>query len=358
MADETEQSQKTEPASEKKIDDAAKKGDVPIAADVRQLAMFGAVLALAAFGLDLTGDRIGRFAISFWGRAELFTLGADGGRALISALLAHLVSMLAIPLAIAMVAVGVAGAAQGRLLVSATRIKPQLSRISPLAGFKRLFGAEALVQFAKTLLKIVVVGWVIAMLLPDVATLIVADTPFVGALAHRIAALVNKLVWGVVIATAAVALIDLIWVRLSWARRQRMSREDVKNEHKSMEGDPLFKARRRAIAIERSRRNTMAALERATVLVMNPTHFAVALRYDHAVGDAPLVVAKGIDSLALAMRTRAQETGIEVVEDPPLARSLHATVEVDQRIPPELFEAVARVITMIMAADRDFKARG
>jgi flagellar biosynthetic protein FlhB len=156
-----------------------------------------------------------------------------------------------------------------------------------------------------------------------------------------------RIVSAICIATIVLVAIDLAWARFSWRRELRMTKQEIKDEHKQSEGDPLVKARLRSLARDRMRKRMIAAVPRATLVVANPTHFAVALRYVREEGGAPLVVAKGQDLIALRIREVAAEHGIPVIEDKALARSLYKTVEVDKMIPPEFYKAVAEIVLYV-----------
>jgi flagellar biosynthesis protein FlhB len=159
------------------------------------------------------------------------------------------------------------------------------------------------------------------------------------------------LLGAVSVATVVIVAADIVWTRVNWRQELRMTRQEIKDEHRQSEGDPLMKSRLRSLARDRARRRMMAAVPRATLVIVNPTHYAVALRYMRAEGGAPLVVAKGLDLIALKIREIAEEHDITVVEDKPLARSLYDAVEVDQMIPPEFYKAVAEIIHYFQGRD-------
>jgi len=169
--------------------------------------------------------------------------------------------------------------------------------------------------------------------------------------------LLRRLVFAVAVLLAVVAGIDWFWQRARFMKRMRMTKEELKDEFKQTEGDPHVKARQRQLRIQRSRRRMMAQVPEATVVIMNPTHFAVALKYEVGEASAPTCVAKGLDSLALKIRDVARDAGVPVVEDPPLARALYAAVEIDEQIPPKHYEAVAKVIGFVLSAARNRGAR-
>jgi flagellar biosynthetic protein FlhB len=242
---------------------------------------------------------------------------------------------------------------QGSPTIAAARLKPQWSKLSPLAGLGRMFGPRALVEFGKTLLKASAVGLIALMVIwPRMAgldQLIGADPSAIGRLAG---ALIRELLKVMAMAVAALALFDFLYQRQAFLRRMRMSLQDIRDEMKQSDGDPAIKARIRAIRMARARQRMMAAVPKATVVITNPTHYAVALKYEHGVTAAPVVVAKGVDAVAIRIRERAKASDVAIVEAPPLARALHAAVKLDQPIPVEHYTAVAEIIGQIMRLAR------
>jgi flagellar biosynthetic protein FlhB len=231
-------------------------------------------------------------------------------------------------------------------------LRPQLGRISPMAGAKRIFGHEAVMQFVKGLLKIVIVGAVGAVVLwneRDHLDVLTRLDP--AALLPATLTLALKLLMGVLAIYAFLAIGDAVYQRITWMRRQRMSKRELKEEFKEQEGNPEIKARLRQIRLLRLKKRIMAAVPDATVIITNPTHYAVALKYEKGMA-APVCVAKGVDSLALRIRAVATEHGVAVVENPPLARALHASVDIDEEIPVEHYKAVAEVIGYVLRLRR------
>jgi flagellar biosynthetic protein FlhB len=222
-----------------------------------------------------------------------------------------------------------------------------------MAGLKRLLGLQALGTFGKTLAKLLALFVVLALVLrphlPAVTQLVGASALRTGIVA---AALAIALLKASTLFTAVIAGYDLWSQRRSFAKRMRMSRQEFKDELKQSDGDPKVKARIRAIGMQRARRRMMAAVPTASVVITNPTHYAVALRYEHGQMSAPLVVAKGTDQVALRIRAVATDAKVPIVESPPLARALHAAVEVDHPIHPEHYAAVAEVISYVMRLAR------
>lgn len=348
MADASEKEDKTEAPTDRKIEQAAERGDVPIAADVRHLAMLTAALALTVGAVPSLGQ-LAQLSRSLWGNADLTVIENGTAQALLVTLLAETGRILIIPLTICLAAALLGGFGQGKVVIAAARIALKGSNISPLAGLKRLFGPRSLLQFVKTLIKLGVVGWAVFNAGWPVGSTIVyiGGAPLGSSAAVMADSLYAMLVAGV-LAAAGVAGVDFIFARFEHRRRLRMTRDELRDEMKNTDGDPYIKARLRAIRLERGRRRMLAQVPKAAVVVMNPTHYAVALAYEHGVSAAPVVIAKGVDRMALTIRERAEQAGVPVVVDPPLARALHAQAALDAPIPIELYQAVAKVITFIM----------
>jgi flagellar biosynthesis protein FlhB len=238
------------------------------------------------------------------------------------------------------------------------KIKPDFKKVSPAAAFKRMFGPDGLMQFLKSLVKIVLVAWVAwAVMKPYVAPLRSLAALDPAAILPLVAEILRKLVFAVAAFMLIVAGADYMWQRQRFTKRMRMTKEELKEDYKATEGDPHIKGKRKQIQIMRSRRRMMQAVPDATLVVMNPTHFAVALKYEAGQATAPQCVAKGVDALALRIRAVAEEAGVPIIEDPPLARALFAAVEVDDVIPPTHYEAVAKIIGFIMQGGKRAQAR-
>jgi flagellar biosynthetic protein FlhB len=269
----------------------------------------------------------------------------------------EVLAIMALPLLLlALAAIG-GNIIQHPLVWSTEQLMPKLSKISPMSGAKRLFSKQALANFVKGIAKLGLFGalmvWVLWPERHRLDALVMTD---VAALTELTRTLSIKLLGAVVGALAIIAALDYLFQYRTWFQRQKMSVRELKEEFKHSEGDPTVKARIRQIREERSRKRMMAAVPKASVVITNPTHYAVALQYDRGM-NAPLCVAKGVDNIALKIREVAREHGVPVVENPPLARALNATVEIDREIPAEHYKAVAEVIGYVMRLRRGF-ARG
>jgi flagellar biosynthesis protein FlhB len=231
------------------------------------------------------------------------------------------------------------------------RIEPKFSRLNIIQGFQRIFGLPGLVEFGKSLFKVVVVGIIVTLALRGefISSIdaMYADPNF---LLTRLTSDVKVILIIMIFATAAVGVADYFWTHHQWFSELKMTKEEVKEERKQMDGDPIMKQRQRSFARDLARKRMMAAVPRATMVIANPTHYAVALRYVREEDAAPVVLAKGTDLIALKIRSIAEENGIPVFEDPPLARSMFAQVSVDSVIPPVFYKAVAELIQRIYSS--------
>jgi len=282
-----------------------------------------------------------------------------GLRAVMYLLLPQLAWTLA-PFFVVMMVAGLAGhVLQSRPTIAFDKIVQDFSKVSPLAGFKRLFGAEGWMNLLKGLAKIAIVGIAIwTQLWPERGFLEAMLNQSTAAVVGDMSRLLFKVLMASLAALAVIAGFDYFWQRMRWLSRNRMSKQEIKEEYRQNEGDPAIKAKIRQLRHERSRKRMMAAVPQATVVIMNPTHFAVALKYESGKMASPVCVAKGVDALALRIRAVAEENDVPVVENPPLARALHAAVEVDEQVPPEHYKAVAQVIGYVMRLTGKRKVTG
>jgi flagellar biosynthetic protein FlhB len=227
-------------------------------------------------------------------------------------------------------------------------IRPDFSKISPVKGFTRLFSRRALIEFAKGLMKLSLVGGVgYLMIKPYYAAMDhMVGLPLPLLLAETMT-LTMRMMIGILVALAALTVVDVVYQRNEFYQRMRMTRQEVKDEYRQSEGDPHVKGRLRKLRQERARRRMMQAVPKADVVITNPTHYAVALAYKPEEMDAPVCIAKGLDNVALRIREIAKEHGVVTYENRPLARVLYDTVEIDEAVPPEHYKAVAEVISYV-----------
>ncbi len=313
-----------------------------------------AAAALIVGGLGGTAAMaIGRASTRLWKDANDFTMDAAGARSLATGVAAHLALSLWPVMVLLLGCAVLAGVTQGPPSLNWTRIAPKWSKISPFAGWKRLFATRALIEFVKTIAKFMLVaGVALWFAWPHAIAFdgLIGASP--GHLTRATQEIVLRALKAIAIAVGVLAVADMLYQRHAFIRRLRMTFKELYDEIKDSEGDPKIKARVRAIGQERSRRRMMAAVPKAAVIITNPTHYAVALEYRHGEMAAPVVVAKGADAVALRIRTVAEAAGVPIVESPPLARALHASAEIDRPIPIEHYAAVAEIIGYVLRLAR------
>ena len=357
MAEDNEAASKTEEPTQRKLEEARKKGDVAKTPDLPQMFSLAAVAGVILIGGGWLATDMTAKLLPFIAHPEAMDLSGTGGVGI-----AQQATMAGMPaLLVVMVAAGLAGIAgnvmQHGLLFSAEKMKPSFKKVSPVEGFKRIFGPDGLMQFLKSFLKIGATGAVTWMVLKPHAHEMQAMAAYdPAAILPAAMALTKALFFAVLCFLLVTAGADWLWQRARFMKRMRMSREELKDEYKQTDGDPHVKAKRKQMQHEVSRRRMMQNVPNATVVVMNPTHYAVALRYEAGETAAPECVAKGMDDLALRIRAVAEEAGVAIIEDAPLARALYATTEIDKAIPEAHYQAVAKIIGFVMSQKRAARA--
>ncbi|GAK44719.1 flagellar biosynthetic protein FlhB [Tepidicaulis marinus] len=348
MADQSDDTEKTEEPTSKKLEDAHKKGDVAKSQEVNTwFVMLGACIT-AGFLSPGMAAKLSHFFEVFIASPHDIPMDAQHLRMLWMDIGTAVLLSLALPMAVLMAGALAGNVLQHKPIFTTEKMKPKLNKISPLQGFKRLFSLTSLVNFTKGIVKICIVGVVTFVILwPERDRLAVMVTYEVSEILPLVQMLTIRVSIGVLAVLGVLAGLDYLYERFQWMKKQRMSIQEIKDEYKQMEGDPTVKAKLRQLRMERGRKRMMAAVPEASVVIANPTHYAIALKYEQGMA-APLVLAKGIDAVALKIREIAEAHEIPVVVNPPLARALHATVEIDEEIPPEHYRAVAEVIGYVM----------
>ncbi len=349
MAEENDAATKTEEPTPRKLEEARKRGEVAKSIDVPAFASLAAAAGFVAVAGGYLARNLAAQLQPFIAHADAYDLSGDGGVELLrQAAAAAAPIVIGVTMAAALAGVGGNLIQQGFLFTGAG-LRLDLSRISPAAGFRRLFGIDGLVQFLKSALKIGVIGVVAYIAIrPRVPEFLeaVAMGP-IGALP-----LVGDALRALFMSALAVlgigTVLDWLWQRQRFMTRMRMTREELKEDFRQSEGDPHVRARLRQIRFDRARRRMMQNVPNATVVVTDPTAFAVALRYEQGDTPAPVCVAKGRDAVARRIKASCQEYRVPVIEDPRLARALYATVNIEEAIPRQHFEAVAKVIGLVM----------
>jgi flagellar biosynthetic protein FlhB len=356
MADENDAADKTEDPTQKRLDDAQDRGDVAKSHEVNTWFMIaGATLVLSTFSGSIGGIQLPlrNLIANSW----MFRADGPGLLALAHSLEYVLIAALGVPLLMLALAAIAGNMVQHRLVWSGESLKPKLSKVSPAAGVKRIFGKQAAANFAKGVFKLAALGAVMTAILWPERHRLESMMHFDPAeILSVTTSLTLQLMGAVVAMLAVVAIADYFFQYRQWYERQKMSLQEMKEEFKQSEGDPQVKGRIRQLRQARMRKRMMAAVPKASVIITNPTHYAVALSYQRGMS-APVCVAKGVDLIALKIREVAGEHDIPIVENVPLARALYATVEIDDEIPVEHYHAVAEIIGYVMGIRRGLSSR-
>jgi flagellar biosynthesis protein FlhB len=355
MAEDTDD--KTEEPTQKRLDDALAKGDVAKSQEVNTwFIIAGGTLILSTFSGSIGGGILTPLRNLI---ANAGQLRVDGAAllALGNTLTYAVIGAIGVPLLMLALAAIAGNMIQHRLVWSTESLTPKFSKVSPGAGFKRIFGKQALANFAKGLFKLIALGVVMmAVLWPErhrLESFLHFDPSAILAVSTN---LTVQLMGAVVAMLAAVAIGDYFFQYRDWYGRQRMSLQEIKDEFKQSEGDPHIKGRIRQLRVQRMKKRMMAAVPKASVIITNPTHYSVALSYDRGMA-APVCVAKGVDNVAFKIREIARKHEIPIVENVPLARALYATVDIDEEIPVEHYHAVAEVIGYVMRLKNGLSGR-
>ncbi len=345
--------QKTEDPTPKRLEEARERGQVALSREVNNWVMlFFATLLIAyyAHGFMLRLLEKLKFYIE---QAHNMPQGPRGIGSVLANAFAEGVHVMAFPVLVLMTAAFIGPFVQIGPLFAPKGIKPDFSKISPIKGFGRLFSLRSLLEFTKGLLKLGIVG--------TVGTIIIY--PFFGRVETLVGASVSlfmdelhsmfvHMMTGVLIVLLVIAVIDLVYQRVENMKKLRMTQQEIKDEYKQAEGDPHVKARLRQLRAEKARQRMIQAVPQADVVITNPTHYSVALKYDAEEMEAPVCIAKGVDEVALRIREVAKEHDVVLYENVPLARALYDVVEVDETIPVDQYQAVAEVISYV------FKLKG
>lgn len=354
-----DQEDRTEQPSEKRLREARERGDVPRSRELGNVA----VLGCAAMALVATGSHIGGASQDWLRDALTIDPAMLGQHDRLVARAASLFAGLLLPLLpVVLTALGacfIAPAVMGGMRFASKSLQPDFARMNPLNGFKRMYGKESLAELVRSLMRVALIGGLGGMVVYGAFSqlLSMAGMPLQAAVGAGLS-LITKALLAMVGALGVLALVDVPWQHWSYRNRLKMTKQELRDEYKESEGNPEVKARVRQVAAQMSRRQMMEAVPTADVIVTNPTHYAVALKYEAGAMRAPKVVAKGVDEIALAIRDVAGKHRISVVEAPPLARALYRHAQIDQEIPVKLYAAVAQVLSYVYQLKRWHRSHG
>jgi flagellar biosynthetic protein FlhB len=349
MADEDEDdSQKTEDPSQKRLDDALKKGQVASSREVTSFLMLFVFAIILVWQMPSMMKKTMHNLMHFIEAPHEYRLDSVSAAVISREVLTDALFVMVAPLAIIIFVIYLSGFLQHPMVFSAESIMPNLDRISVMKGFGRLFSRKNLVEFLKGIAKISMIGVVAYMAIsPDLKLLMQVQSEGVMAILIVLAKLTQNMMIGICSLMALLAALDFVYQYFEHMKSLRMSKKDMKDEYKQTEGSPEIKAKLRELRRKRSSKRMMAAVPTSDVVITNPTHYAVALRYESTKTEAPVVVAKGMDLVALKIREIAKENNVPIVENPPLARALYSSVQLEQEIPLEHYNAVAEVIRYV-----------
>ncbi|NOX41172.1 MAG: flagellar biosynthesis protein FlhB [Alphaproteobacteria bacterium] len=339
--------EKTEEPTEKKLQDARKKGDIAKSPDLSATAAYLGLALVFSFAGPSMINQLGEILTQVFENADKISSQALGTGGIYVVLgFVNSVTWVVLPVFIApFVAVIISVMAQQAFVFAPDKILPKLSRISPLSGLKNKFGPTGLFEFAKNFLKLIVISSVVGLFVSsnydDVLGSIYTNSQTVS---QMVANSLVRFLWLVFLISAIVSVLDYYWQQFDYKRKLMMTRQEITDEMKDSEGDPHMKHKRRQKGHDIASQKMMTDVPDADVIVVNPQHFAVALKWDRATGSAPVCVAKGVDEIAARIREIAAVSGVPIHRDPPTARSLFATVEIGQEVNPDHYKPVAAAI--------------
>ncbi len=353
--------EKTEVPTAKKLNDARKEGQVAKSKEIITALMLLALFVVIKFYIGNLGQQMIECFSEFYDLFGKIISNSEYGMRMVDATgvvslgLTTILNMIVPFIALAVVIAILGNALQQKWMVTTKPLQPKLSKISPISGLKRMFNVKQLFEVGKSVAMIAVMSYVIYTTVKDKLGVLYT---FYNISLYEALEIVGDIIVDLGIKISAVFLVigfvDLIYQRHKFKEDMKMTKQEVKDEFKNTEGDPQVKGQIRRRMQQVSRRRMMEALPQADVVITNPTHFAVALKYEANKGQAPVVIAKGADYLAFDIKAKAKEYGIEIVENKPLARILYNNVEIGAQIPPELYQAVAEVLAFVYSLKNNY----
>ena len=355
---ESDSGEKTEEPTAKKLSDARKKGQIARSKDLGTMfVLVGSAFAMMVMGSALV-DALSTTMKRLFSLSRRETMDPHAIAGIISDGASNIIFPMLAIFFIIMLAAFIGNTMLGGMAFSWEAMAPKANRLSPLAGFKRMFGVQAAVELLKSILKFFVVFIVAFLLLSGLFEQILGLS--LEAIPLNFGHAVNMLLWmflALALSIGIIVAIDAPYQVWNHTRQLKMTKQEIKDEFKNTEGNPEIKGRIKQTQYEMSQRRMMSEVPNSDVVITNPTHYSIALKYDPNVGGAPVLVAKGLDEMAMHIRTIAKEHGVEIVQAPALARSLYYTADVDQDIPEELYAAVAQVLAFIFQLNEHKKGR-
>lgn len=355
--DDPDDSSKTEDATPKKLEEARKRGQVAQSKEMNTWIMLLAATLLIAVGVPAMFRSMMDFLKVYLEQAAVMPEVPGGLGTIFLGSFMKVASIVALPFLFLMLAAFFGPFAQIGILFAPEVIKPDLSKLSPIKGWGRLFSLRSVVEFLKGIVKLAAIGIVCYVLIqPYFSTIEHAIDQPLDMMMGEMLSLVIRMMTGILVVLLAMSIADVLYQRWEFSKQMRMTKQELKDEYKQTEGDPYVKGRLKQLRMEKARQRMMQAVPKADVVITNPTHYSIALKYDPDDKPAPVVIAKGVDEVALRIREVAKEHKIILYENRPLARSLYEGVEIDQMVPEELFKAVAEVISFVYKKQGKFKS--
>lgn len=349
MAEDDDEASKTEDPSERKISKAKEEGDTAISQDAKSFIMLLGMLFVVWLIMPLMGRWFISMTTKFIESPQDFPTDLFHIQLLLKNVFIDILKILAIPFAIFMVLGVFASISQTGFMYAPKKLMPDWNKLNIFAALPKFINMKKIVESLKGIIKITVIAYIAMLVIrPYLAKVNLMPTMETIGILKLIHHIVILLIFTILMAVLVIAIADYAYQKYTHLKKLRMTKQEVKDEYKEMEGDPLVKSRIRQVRIERARRRMMENVPKADVVIVNPTHYAIALEYKMDKMDAPVVLAKGLDNIALKIKAIAEENDIPIVENPPLARALFASAELDQTIPQEHFKAVAEVIGYVM----------
>ncbi len=347
MAEQQDDSQKTEEPTEKRLEEARKKGQIYNSREINSFMILFTFALLMGWAANGVFTNLQRDMAQFLHRPDAIPTDIGGLGNVLQATIVNIAANMSVPMLAFVVAALAAGFIQKPLIFSWETIRPKWEKVSPMKGVKRLFSLRSVIEFIKGILKITIVGVVAFLSIwPSRGELMRLPNTDADALLLFIQSTAVNMLIGVLVVLFLIAMLDYIYQRYEYIKNLRMSKQEIKDEYKQQEGDPIVKQRLRAIRMERARKRMMAEVPTSDVVITNPTHYSIALKYEQGKMSAPQIVAKGKDKVAFRIREIAKEHDVPIVENPPLARALY-DVPLEEEIPIEHYEAVAKVISYV-----------
>ena len=348
MSQEQDQSQKTEEATPRKLLDAREKGKVITSQEVSHLAIMIGGALIAGFLGPFMAEKLYLAAGGIFDKFHSINLDLGNIGDLFSDILLRVaIGLGPLVFVILVLAIFFKLIVSG-LVFSGQSLIPSIERISPIKGFFRLFSLKSATEFSKGLFKIIIVAGIVgAVAIPELSRVELLMQMDIATIVNEARLIILQMFVAAIFVVGFIAGLDYLYQRYEFLKQMRMTKQEVKDELKQTDGDPLIRGRLRQIRAERARERMMASVPTADVVVTNPTHYAIALKYESEIMRAPKVVAKGVDEVAFMIRDIANENNVPIVENPPLARALFVAAEIDDEVPPEHYKAVAEVISYV-----------